>query len=402
MRHFNRAPAQIKIDPDGNVRVSARILKEGVFDYAPSEMNTTGVELFDGRIKEYIPRSEFTEAALSTLEGKPVIVGNHEWQTAKGPKNESKVVGAVAGKPRVVNGGIECDFFISDPDTIEQLKRKEYHDVSAGYELDFEVESGSFKGIKYSGVQRNFRFNHVLLLPFGEGRCGTDVRVYNKRLTSGEQTVKVIKKQVGNRSFEYRFNSEDDAQQAEQMAEDQRSFNAEELAAAMEAQGNLKAQIDELTAKYQEAMQTIEAQKAEIDKLFSTDNMEALANEAMEQKEDEEAILDEAVEDEELSEEEATAAREEVGNSKTFAARRRAIVSRMFQAMNCSVDHWDEVRIDASFETLARSARRKKAARAANSKETLNGQKTQVANSLNHSNNRARMLRPMTGAKEGK
>lgn len=395
-RLTNKSTARIRVDPDGNVRVTARILKEGVFNYVPSEMkNSEGVELIDGYIKEYIPRSEFTDAALSSLEGKPVIIGDHEWQTAGVSNKDSRVVGNVAGRPRVVNGGIECDFLINDPDVIDALKRKTIHDVSAGYELDFEPESGTFNGIKYSGIQRNFRFNHVLLLPFGDGRCGTDVRVFNKKSNDGGNVVKVIKTTVGNKAVEYRFNSEEDAAQAEQMVEDQKAFNAEELGAAMECQAQLKKQIDDLTAQYNEAMQTIEAQKAQIDKLFTTESMESLANEALEQKEDESAILDDAAESGEMSEEDVAETKEEVGNAKTYAERRAVIVKRVFQAMNRKVDHWDEARIDAAFETLAVPARM----RAENRKKAtvLNGTKTQANNGKpdDFMNNRSRMLKPM-------
>lgn len=395
-RCTNKSPARIRVDPDGHVRVSARILKEGVFNYAPEELkNREGIELLDGYVKEFIPRGEFTERALSSLEGKPVLLGNHEWQTAGGENKSSRVVGSVAGRPKVVNGGIECDFLITDSEAVDALKRKTLHDVSAGYELDFEPSPGTFRGLKYSGVQRNLRFNHVLLLPFGDGRCGPDVRVYNKKFNDGGNTVKVIKTTVGNKSVEYRFNSEEDAAQAEQMVDDQKAFNAEELGAAMECQAQLKKQIDELTAQYNEAMKTIEAQKAQIDKLFTTESMEALANEALEQKEDEQAILDNAAESGEMSEEDVEKAKEEVGNAKTYAERRAVVVKRVFKALNRKVDHWDEARIDAAFETLAVPAR----ARAENKKSTgvLNGIKMQAANGKpdEFMNNRSRMLKPM-------
>lgn len=391
----NKIPARIQVDPDGMVRITARILQEDVLDYLPSEMEAVPSEIvIDGMLKEYIPASEFTESALATLEGKPVLIGSHEWQAVGADHKESRVVGAVAGSPHVVDGGIECDFVITDADTIEKLKGRKLHDVSAGYELDFDPTPGEWQGIPYSGTQKNLRFNHVLLLGFGEGRGGADVRVFNNKPLEGKQ-VKVIKTTVGNRAFEYRFNSDEDAAQAEKMVDDQKLFNADELAAAMEEQASLKKQIEELQAQYDEAMKTIEAQKAEIEKLFSTESLEELAAEAAEQKEDEEIILDEAVNEDVITDEEKENIKVEAQNASSFAGRRKAVIGRLFKAMNCDISKWDENKIDAAFEMKAAESR----LRAKNRKATvLNGKRSKVENSA-PMDNRARMLRPMKPGK---
>ena len=54
-------------DGDGMLRVTARVLAEGVFKYLPEESPEES-EVKNGYVPHYIPRKEFTPSALKTLE----------------------------------------------------------------------------------------------------------------------------------------------------------------------------------------------------------------------------------------------------------------------------------------------------------------------------------------------
>ena len=73
--------------------------------------------------------------------------------------------------------------------------------------------------------------------------------------------MKVLQRQYGNRRVDYKFNNEDDAAEAEKMVEDQKTFNADALAEAVEKAQSIKAQLDDLQSQYDAAMATIEDRK---------------------------------------------------------------------------------------------------------------------------------------------
>jgi len=76
---FNQRIQNWRIDDDGMLRVTAHILREGIYDYAPEECPPDFRNL--PVVKQYIPAAAFTPEALATLEGKWVIVADHEWRT---------------------------------------------------------------------------------------------------------------------------------------------------------------------------------------------------------------------------------------------------------------------------------------------------------------------------------
>jgi len=156
-----------RIDPDGNLRVTARALKAGVFNYKADEYPAEVLSEFGGaeEIDEFIPPEEFTDEFLRSFEGKPIIVNAHEWQTPdKAEQCQSVEVGSVAGTPRRENGAIVSDYIIRDARAIEAIKGKKLIENSAGYDSDLEKADGEYNGKRYQAIQRNLRLNHILLI----------------------------------------------------------------------------------------------------------------------------------------------------------------------------------------------------------------------------------------------
>lgn len=175
------------------------------------------------------------------------------------------------------------------------------------------------------------------------------------------------------------------------MVEDQKTFNADALAEAVEKAQSIKAQLDDLQSQYDAAMATIEEQKATIDDLMSAETQEAMAQEAAAQTEAEDAILDDAIENEVIEEKEKEEVKNECAKAKTFANRRKIIVQNAMSVPAEDLSKWTQDAIDGAFESLARQAeiRQKRA-----NKCVMGGASAQINNSKAQGS-LDRILRPM-------
>ncbi len=357
-----------RIDDDGFLRVTARILKEGVFPYGANEAGCD--ELLPGvdPVMQYIPASEYTPDALKSLEGKPVTMPSfveneewHEWRTPDNAMRDMLTVGSVAGSVVPKGPYIECDLLITDKQAINAIVDEidpthKLVEVSAGYEGAFDPTPGNFEGQDYHGSQTNFRFNHVLLLPAGMGRCGSDVRIYNQKKQSGEiKMAQTISIKIGNISRNLRFTNEEDAKVAEDALEEQRKFNADELQQAMETVVARDEEIKALKEEKEDAMAKLEAAKGEIENLLSPEAQAELVEELREQEDAEEAIIE--------AETENQAEAEEIKNSlrgcKTINSRRRALVSRVLNSKGAVIgSDWNDQAFDGAFIAMYENAKR--------------------------------------------
>lgn len=346
--------ANWRVDEDGLMRVTACVLAEGCYPYLPEESPAGLTPGPDGMIMQYIPSLEFSARALKSLEGKPVLVGAHNWRTAKNTHHDGLTVGAVAGTPRVEEDGIYADLIISDVATAEAIRSGELVEVSAAYDGACEPCAGEYDGTPYAAVQHDLRFNHVLILPQGAARCGSATRIINTRPSKGEEQLTMthtVQRQYGNASRAYRFTNADDAREAEKMVEEEKVFNAAELEDAMRRARETQEQIDKLKAEHAEAMEVIDAQRAQIDALTSAETQDAMAREAAAQVEAEDAIIETALDDDEIENEAAEELKNKVCNAKTFAARRRVVVCNMMPKAGAGA--WDQQQIDGAFTVLA-------------------------------------------------
>ena len=197
----NRAPLKWRFDDDGLLRVTICALKEGVYEYGSDETPSADKPELRGleTIGEYVPESELRqESAIKSLEGKDVIIGDHEWRTPESYA-DGQIVGNVAGTPWVENGELLCDAIIKDPTAIQLITssrvspQERLVEVSAGYDGDLLLDKNVWQDKEYNAIQTNLRFNHILLLPEGKGRCGADVRIVNQKQERNMPTVLKIK-----------------------------------------------------------------------------------------------------------------------------------------------------------------------------------------------------------------
>ncbi len=355
-----------RVDADGMLRVTANILKKGVFAYPLSgygdELPPALRQRLGGRdaVYEYVDPGVVGAEVLASLEGKPVVVDAHQWQlleTSDGAEQRFAVgetsfaeVGSVAGAPWLSDDGyIRADLLIKHPLVVERIRRRDLIEVSAGYVADIIDVSGCFDGKEYDLQQRVTRFNHIAILPFGKGRCGRDVKILNSQGNQGKTMSVTIQRQVGDVVHKFVFSSEDDAREAERMCEtlaraaEAARQNAVEEAAAKETE-ELKMQNAQLEEEKSSLEEKLDAILARLEKLA--------ALEVREQEKDEETILDE-----ELDSSAADEAKRSLAAMEDLEARRQAVVSAVARSNGLEPESWSQEAIDAQFQLLAAKCR---------------------------------------------
>ena len=288
------------VDEDGIMTVKACILKEGVFPYLESEF-IEGAS--NNKVPVYIPNDAFTPAALESGEGRDVIIGDHIWRTAENSMHDGHTVGSIAGVLHSENGKIFCKLRIDDKETVDKVLAKELVEISAGYRADFQQEDGIYNGTPYKYRQGNIVFNHVLLLPVGEGRCGSDVKVINKKQLGENKMSKTLRVKIGNVDKSVEFSNEDDAGKAEELVEEVKKTSAVDVENALEEVKTLKEEVETKNAELEEKKKIIEEYKEKLEEALSPEKQEELAEELAEQKVAEDEVIDVEIEDEDEKEE---------------------------------------------------------------------------------------------------
>ena len=223
----------------------------------------------------------------------------------------------------------------------------------------------------------------------------------------------VLKIKIGNAERTYRFSNEEDAKEAEGMAEDQRKFNADAVATAMDEKQNLTAQIADLQKQLAEHDATLKQAKEELEKLMDENHQEAMAAEMQEQGDDEDEIAnaetseaaDGGGQDDEKAKKDKddflNAIRKRANGSKANMAQRRENCVRQVMKMRGAEipATWDGKAFDAAFETIAMGARMQNAKRTQYLKQAparvLNGVLTPGKIDSKGQDTRSRMLNAM-------
>lgn len=371
-----------RIDEDGFLRITCCILKTDVLEYLKSEVpaEAYGNDTIDDTVLyEFVDVKSIQPEILATLEGKPVLVGDHEWQTV----DNVNQIGAIAGIAHVDGEALIADVLITDTDVIEKIKNHELIEISAGYDAELLQRTGVYKDHPYDVVQQPTCFNHILLLPSGMGRCGKDVKIINTRSGNGVSHMTKIIKIKNGKTFQ--FTNEEDVKVAEEMVEEVQSFNAEEVKSSLEELETVKAQLAELQAKKEELEAALQQAQNQLEEALSPEHQAELAEQAKQQNEDEDAVIEA-----EVNEAEQETAKAECANCKTYADRRSMLVKRVLNSKGVDCSAFNEQAFDGAFEALVATSK----AKLAMNKQIMGGVKTE--NSLPITNNLDRILRPMS------
>jgi hypothetical protein len=249
--------------PDGFLRCPARLLAERVMPYLRSEVEEQG----EGTINLFVRGDSIsTPEALRSLEGAPLVAGDHIWMTPETARG--RAVGAIAGSPRWEPPYLVADLLVTDPEAIQKIEAGELPEISAGYTAEVLSQPGEFNGSPYDAEQTQLRFNHIAIIPAGHGRAGADVRILNQK----KEAIMPVRIQLKNtKTF---INVEEEAANA---------IAAEETASAAsleETMGQLEEKSGQMAA-LQEEVDTLKGElsvyKEKLDELLSTEALEHAA-----------------------------------------------------------------------------------------------------------------------------
>lgn len=281
------------VDDDGFLRCRSTILKTGILKYHRSEIPDENIpdHITDDWIYLLVDESELSNPeSIKTLEGKPLVSG-HKWQEAGSMSD----VGNIAGAPYYDDGYLCADCLVTDLVAKDQVMLDEndprkLRDLSSAYDSGIEWKSGyNSSGEFYHGRQVNIRYNHVALLPIGDGRAGSDVRILNKKGDSKTMEFTSVKFgnsriRVANEDME-KMSGEMERTENEMMSPEMKTKLAEyeEMKGKMSTlEGELMAMKEELEAALakaspeavQEAAEVMNAEKEEAKDMMNGYKME--------------------------------------------------------------------------------------------------------------------------------
>jgi uncharacterized protein len=171
---FDRASVRT-IDPtSGHLHVSSTPISKAVVNpYNGNEIprhNELGLD--PNRVYMLLRDPKELEKAAPTFENKPLLIVHRPQQADD--HNAEIVVGAISGvtwEPPYLKAALA----IWTEEGIAAVETGAQRQLSCGYAYDADMTPGEYEGVKYDGVMRNIRGNHISLVE--EGRAGPDVMV---------------------------------------------------------------------------------------------------------------------------------------------------------------------------------------------------------------------------------
>lgn len=281
---YDRQPIhKWRIDDNGFMRVTARVLSAGVMQYLREELpdDFPPGEVFDINV----PFEEMTDPeTMHSLEGAAVVAGDHDWISVD--SRSELEVGSVAGSASIDGPYLMADFIIRDGEAIEKIKSNALGDISSAYISEVIPEPGNQQSCPFHGVQRKIRFNHVSILPPGEGRGGREVRILNAGKPKGAKMDDFKSVEVGGRAIRV-HNADADILKTEiENKEAVTNQSADKMTAMMAELEEAKRMLDEANTRYEQAMGQMSEMKAKMDELMDPAYMQNQVDEmAMEQGE---------------------------------------------------------------------------------------------------------------------
>lgn len=153
------------------------ISKVGIFPYLGKQIDDS---LEPDKIYMVLrPEEElFNSEALESFNGVPVpLINEHTMLGEEYTPAEKKGVAGVVTNIRREGDTLAGDISIYSEDMKEKITNGK-KELSLGYFCSYDLTPGVFNGQKYDAIQRDIRSNHIALVD--RGRCGSDVRVFDK------------------------------------------------------------------------------------------------------------------------------------------------------------------------------------------------------------------------------
>jgi hypothetical protein len=167
-------------DEDGRLHVAvANISKANICPYRGNEIpgwQESGLD--PQRIYQLLRSPDELAKAAPTFNNVPLLLG-HVFVTADNHQPDL-VVGATGSDAKFSAPYLTNSLVIWVKDAIDGVENGDQREISCAYHYTPDMTPGSYRGMKYDGVMRDIRANHVALVP--EGRAGSDVIVGDSQL----------------------------------------------------------------------------------------------------------------------------------------------------------------------------------------------------------------------------
>lgn len=162
-------------DQDGRMRVErSHISKATVNPYRGNEIpNWQQLGLDPNRIYQLLRDPDELKKAAPTFNGLQIL-RKHTPVSAKDPQIW-ETIGSTGTDAVFEDSYLDNSLSIWTKDAIDEIESEAKRELSCGYHYDCDLTAGTFDGMKYDGVMRNIRGNHVALVV--DGRAGPDVVV---------------------------------------------------------------------------------------------------------------------------------------------------------------------------------------------------------------------------------
>lgn len=168
------------IDEDGHLHVStANISKAVVNPYRGAEIpDYQRLGLAPDKVYQLLRHPDELAKGARTFAGKPLL-SVHRPTTASDHAKQI-TVGSIGSKVQFDGKYLTAPLTVWDAAAIDGIESDDQRELSCGYRYDADMTPGIYKGVRYDGVMRNIRGNHVALVE--SGRAGSDVIVGDSAL----------------------------------------------------------------------------------------------------------------------------------------------------------------------------------------------------------------------------
>jgi len=166
-------------DEFGHLHVAVTNISKAVVNpYFGEEIpNSEALGLDPTRVYQMFRAPEELAAAAPTFNNIRLLSG-HAGVSAADPK-EHLVAGSTGTDAAFNDPFLTNSLVIWRQQDIDDVEAQEKCELSCSYAYDPDMTPGEYKGLRYDGVMRNIRANHVALVK--EGRAGPDVMVHDSK-----------------------------------------------------------------------------------------------------------------------------------------------------------------------------------------------------------------------------
>ena len=166
MFRIDRSVFKHKTTAEGFLTGDAIVTRTGVFQYVNA----------DGTIRHELrhPDDVFNADSLESLKLKPVT-DDHPPELVNSDNAEIYSIGSTGESVTTDENSVAIKFSVHRKDAIKKVALGK-RELSLGYNLDLEEESGVWDGVPYTHRQKNIRYNHLAIVD--QARAGRMARIH--------------------------------------------------------------------------------------------------------------------------------------------------------------------------------------------------------------------------------